>query len=87
MGPHHIIQTVLACAAVLVCGLYWAGRLFPTTSQRVWGGMTAILRGLHAPTAMIRYADRRARPRNRAGCGGCSGCANRNCMPGTGPDR
>lgn len=87
MGPHHIIQTVLACAMVLACGLYWAGRLFPAASRRGWSSMTAILRGVHAPVAMIHYADRRSRARNRTGCGGCSGCADRNCTPGAGPDR
>ncbi|GCE91148.1 hypothetical protein MSKU15_2749 [Komagataeibacter diospyri] len=75
MHPATLLQTLLACGLVLACALYWAGRLFPALAQKGWRQAATVLRQVHAPTALIRYATRHATPRTGRGCGGCSGCS------------
>lgn len=76
-----LLQTLLACGLVLACALYWAGRLFPTLAQKGWRRTAAVLRQVHAPPGLIRYATRHATPRTAGGCGGCSGCRGNDCAP------
>ena len=75
------LQTVLACGLVLACALYWTGRLFPALAHTGWRRAGSLLRRVHAPAAMVRYATRRATPRTGGGCGGCSGCKGDTCGP------
>ncbi|GAN88320.1 hypothetical protein LU298_04480 [Komagataeibacter intermedius] len=74
-----LLQTLLACGLVLACALYWAGRLFPALARKGWQQTGSLLRRVHAPAVMTRYATRRATPRSGGGCGGCSGCHGETC--------
>lgn len=76
-----LFQTLLACGLVGACALYWTGRLFPLLAQKGWRQAATMLRHVHAPPVLIRYADRHATPRTGGGCGGCSGCGGKTCAP------
>ncbi|MCE2575867.1 DUF6587 family protein [Komagataeibacter sp. FNDCR2] len=81
MAPGSLLQILLACGAVALCALYWAGRLFPAGRQKLWGATGLLLRRCHAPDGLVRYATRRSLPREARGCGGCSACAGKNRPP------
>ncbi|GBQ49137.1 DUF6587 family protein [Komagataeibacter sucrofermentans] len=75
------LQALVAATLVMACAAYWLGRLFPPLGQKGWQATAGLLRRLHAPQALIRHAQTRARPRPKGGCGGCSGCAGGDCGP------
>lgn len=79
MAP--LLQILCAGTVVMACAAYWLGRMFPALGSRSWQAAGTVLRGLHAPGRMVRYATRRANRGTRNGCGGCSGCAGRNKGP------
>ncbi|MCE2565524.1 DUF6587 family protein [Komagataeibacter sp. FNDCF1] len=76
-----LLQVMVAGLVVMACGLYWMGRLFPALGHKGWQTTGTILRGLHAPAPLVRYATRRGVPQTRQGCGGCSGCSRASCGP------
>ncbi|MBV1831658.1 hypothetical protein HNW77_13485 [Komagataeibacter sp. AV436] len=77
------LQALVAATLVTACAAYWLGRLFPPLGLKGWRATAALLRSLHAPQALIRRAETKARPRASGGCGGCSGCAGGDCGPKT----
>ncbi|PYD46929.1 DUF6587 family protein [Novacetimonas pomaceti] len=79
-----MIQSIMVACVVLICALYWTGRMFPRIGMAGWRLLATVLRGMGAPAGWTRIATRRALPRAKGGCGGCAGCADTRtgCQPG-----
>lgn len=69
-----MIQSLIIGLLVLVCALYWLGRLAPSVTQKLWKSTGALLRTVHAPSALQTAVAGRANAGPRGGCGGCKGC-------------
>ncbi|MCH4091640.1 DUF6587 family protein [Acetobacter sp.] len=69
-----MIQSLIIGLLVLVCALYWLGRLAPSVTRRLWKGAQSVLRAVHAPAVLQTAVAGRADAGSRGGCGGCKGC-------------